>query len=1162
MSGLGGGGDTTISTVDPVAAGLRIQTSAYGLVLPLVYGRTRVSGNLIWYGDFTAIPHTETTSSGGGGGKGGGGGEVTSSHTSYTYTASFALGLCEGPVHAINACWADKDYLSPASSKFTLFLGAYPQTAWSWLSSTHPGQAVTYQGVAYVAAAGYSLGSSDFLPNHSFDITGLLPFNVGTIDDANPRDILVDLLTNAHAGVGFPTAKIGSLTQFSNYCVASGLFFSPAYSGQEEASAMIARLLRLANSDVYHSEGLLKVTSRGDTAVSGNGATYTPNTTPLYDLTDDDFLDQEEPVRLIRGRSADAFNHVQVEYLNRANAYAAEPAEAKDQTAIDTHGLLTMPPVKAHEIALTAVARMVAQHEVQRALFLRNQYEFKVGWKYSLLEPTDIVTLTDADLELALAPVKILTIEEDADNGFKMTAEDFPAGVGHAPVYPSQAGAGYGANYNVSPGNVAAPAFIEAPVLATTTGLAVGVAVTGQDPNWGGCEVWVSYDGNSYARRAKTSAGARYGALATTLADTAGATCNVTLTGNGGQIQSASAVDAQELASLSLVGDELVAYTTATLLAANSYALTMDQRGVQNSAAGAHAIGERFVRLDDAIVWGDSLPLDAIGNQLWFKFVSFNIYGGGKQTLAEVAAYSYTIRGVMAKLPPSNVSNFTASADLSGALLSWNDIPDPERLDFEIRQGASWAAGVPIDRVAALQKRIPPLAVGSTTFWIAARDRFLNYSPVPASATIVASAPPAPTVGAAISNTDYVLSWSQVPSMFVIDHYEVRHGASWAAGTPAGTVTSTSDDVSFARTVTWGGSRTFLVAGVDAAGNVGASGNVEIVVSAPLPPVIQAQVVDNNVLLFWVDCTQTLPMASYELRRGATWAGAAVIGTKSGRFTSVFETAGGMFHYWLAGIDTAGNVGTPNSIEVTVSQPPDYVLFTDYDSSFSGTKSNAAFSAGTVALPVNTTETWAQHFTNNGWASPSAQITAGFPIYIEPAVASGYYEETLDYGTLLAGCKVTVTPTGSVIAGTPGLSTTLSVSANGSTWTDYVGVSEVYASGFRYAKWKMTVTSTGGDDLYALTALNFRIDAKQINDAGSVAAVSTDSGGTQVNFNVAFIDVAAIGVTPQSIGAAIPLSCIYDFTDVPNPTGFKVLVFRTDTGARVSTAVSWTVKGY
>ncbi len=53
------------------AAGVNLQTSCYGKVIPVVVGTAMLAPNLIWYGqsDFRAIAHV--TSSGGGGGGGG-----------------------------------------------------------------------------------------------------------------------------------------------------------------------------------------------------------------------------------------------------------------------------------------------------------------------------------------------------------------------------------------------------------------------------------------------------------------------------------------------------------------------------------------------------------------------------------------------------------------------------------------------------------------------------------------------------------------------------------------------------------------------------------------------------------------------------------------------------------------------------------------------------------------------------------------------------------------------------------------------------------------------------------------------------------------------------------------------------------------------------------
>lgn len=98
-----GGSSTTISNLAPMAGNLRVQTAVYGAVIPLVYGRTRISGNLIWYGGFQAIPHTTSTTSGG---KGGGG--VTQNDTTYTYTAALMMALGEGVMNGVVSAWSGK----------------------------------------------------------------------------------------------------------------------------------------------------------------------------------------------------------------------------------------------------------------------------------------------------------------------------------------------------------------------------------------------------------------------------------------------------------------------------------------------------------------------------------------------------------------------------------------------------------------------------------------------------------------------------------------------------------------------------------------------------------------------------------------------------------------------------------------------------------------------------------------------------------------------------------------------------------------------------------------------------------------------------------------------------------------------------------------------
>jgi hypothetical protein len=169
-----------------------------------------------------------------------------------------------------------------------------------------------------------------------------------------------------------------------------------------------------------------------------------------------------------------------------------------------------------------------------------------------------------------------------------------------------------------------------------------------------------------------------------------------------------------------------------------------------------------------------------------------------------------------------------------------------------------------------------------------------------------------------------------------------------------------------------------------------------------------------------------------------------------------------------------------------------------------------------------------------------------------------------DYGTTLAACKITVTPSIADVQGSSSFSTTISVSANGSTWTDYAGVTQVYATVFRYVKVRISATGSGG--IARLSTLNIRLDAKLKTITGTLACVSTDSGGTvayltddrTVSGVKEFIDVDAIQLTASG---TTPLIAIYDFADAPNPLSFKALLYTT-AGARASGTISYTVRGF
>lgn len=681
-----GGKSSTITSAEERILSLQVQQSSQGLTLPVIYGRTRVAGNLIWYGDFVTIENKTTTQQGG---KGGGG--VKQVDITYTYEAAVMLALCEGEIQGVGRIWRDKEkFDSLAQLRLTLMRGGDEQPLWTHLAQAkHQNQALNYSGTAYLCSPNYELTKSAQIYQHNFEVIGKLGYS-GNIPDANPRDIIRDLLTNQRYGCGFPVDSIGDTDRYSNYCRAVGIFLSPAYTEQGEAQRNISELLEQTNSAAVFSQGRLKIVPYGDGNYSGNGAAYVADNKAIYDLTDDDFIvsGAEDPVNVERKTNADAFNQIQVEYLDRDNDYNVAIAEVKDQANIEQYGLRPKEAVKMHGICDGKVAQKVAQQLLQRALYVRNEYEFKLGWKYCLLEPMDIVTLTDAGLGLDKTPVRITEIEEDEEGVLSVKAEDYPLGVHTVSEYPTQPSLGYSADYNVSPGNAHAPVIFEAPLQLTGGEPQIWMATAGGDM-WGGAEVWVSTDGDSYTRVGAVNHKARFGSLTAALPNGAvfDRTNTLSVEISAGQMTGGTEQDSRDLLTLCYVDGEFLAYANAELKGVGRYTLGNLTRGAYGSAIDTHAAGSKFARIDEAL-FKYAVPRNWIGRTVWVKLVSYNVFSGGIQDLASVPAYSYTIKGA----PLGQIQNLRLTSSWAygkEAVIAWDKLDGADTYDVEIYAGNS-----------------------------------------------------------------------------------------------------------------------------------------------------------------------------------------------------------------------------------------------------------------------------------------------------------------------------------------------------------------------------------------------------------------------------------------------------------------------------------------
>src|SRR5208282_960513 len=207
-----------------------------------------------------------------------------------------------------------------------------------------------------------------------------------------------------------------------------------------------------------------------------------------------------------------------IEVSSRYNQYAATPLEARDQSQIEIFGPRVGSTIAAHEICDEfIIGPLVAQTILRRELYIRTKFAFKLSWEYCLLDPMDIVTITDANLGLSNYPVRIVSIEEDDRGLLAVTAEELVTGVSTPQFYQSASPGNYQPNWAVPSVPVNAPLIFEPPLAATNGVPQVWVGASGASQGtaqqWGGANVCVSVDNVTYSQFAVITSPLRQGVL-------------------------------------------------------------------------------------------------------------------------------------------------------------------------------------------------------------------------------------------------------------------------------------------------------------------------------------------------------------------------------------------------------------------------------------------------------------------------------------------------------------------------------------------------------------------------------------------------------------------------------------------------------------------------
>ena len=152
---------------------LSVMESREGAGLPTVYGRYRVGGQVIWASRFRE--QREEQSAGKGGPK----------YTEYSYTVSFAVALCEGPITRVDRIWANNEPMELGAITWRLYTGTEEQLPDPLIESIEgTGQVPAYRGTAYIVFEDLPLEAyGNRMPQLSFEVVRAGAYDPDTLRD-------------------------------------------------------------------------------------------------------------------------------------------------------------------------------------------------------------------------------------------------------------------------------------------------------------------------------------------------------------------------------------------------------------------------------------------------------------------------------------------------------------------------------------------------------------------------------------------------------------------------------------------------------------------------------------------------------------------------------------------------------------------------------------------------------------------------------------------------------------------------------------------------------------------------------------------------------------------------------------------------------------------
>ena len=612
---------------------LSVQTASVGTAIVKGYGKTRMTGNIIWGTKFVEHVNTATSSAGG---KGGGGAKTET--TTYTYSASFAIMLCEGPVTEISEVWADGNDFDMANVDYRLYTGTEYQEPDDFMEAVEGvGCVPAYRGLAYVVFRNMVLTDyGNRIPTFSF---------VVHFSKNNLKDIVEEISEEA----GLVLQQDVDATALASLTV-EGFTRDGSQTFKDQIDEL--RVVHIFEGSerfgklVFAPRDFSKVISVNQGEIGA------------YETSKED-----EPFQCTTKYDLELPKKLNLSYFSSDNYYQTGTQAAYRRLA----GAVSESSLQTSVVMSDSAAKAVAEMRLYELWMARTGYEFKLPMKYGYLLPGDI-------LELNLP-----------DNIGKQLVVISKANFGRPGLNVISANNVAAANYSLvtrpvdetpteivnTPSEVYA--FIldipKLPVDSTSSDDYVYVAIGAKQ--FYGANVYRSYDGGVSCEHIMTySNPAVFGTALDGLEVAApfyfdnGHSVTVKL--ESGTLESRPKKDILNFHNAAILGSEIIQFMTAELVDTDTYRLSGLLRGRSGTEhkIAMHEVGDKFILLDQ-----NNISTFAIGSEYWYTDVAMRI-GPRSDSVLNDSYKDYTFIPQGTSQRPWSVCHIKAKRDEAGNLLA------------------------------------------------------------------------------------------------------------------------------------------------------------------------------------------------------------------------------------------------------------------------------------------------------------------------------------------------------------------------------------------------------------------------------------------------------------------------------------------------------------